>query len=140
MTANSLIPTICLPTKLNSRSSTLIDNIFTNQFNPDTTSGNFTIEISDHLPSFVIIPNSNQQHLPKKHNLFKRDIKNVNYNDLQQEVNQINWTNTLQTEKDDANLSFDSFYESINSIIDKHMPLRKLTKNGHKQKFKTLGN
>ena len=61
MCSNHLLPSISLPTKLNNNSKTLIDNIFTNTFNPDTTSGNITFNISDgHLPSFIIIPKSNQ--------------------------------------------------------------------------------
>ena len=66
LTSNFLLPMISLPTKINTVNDTLIDNIFTNQFVPDTISGNITVGISDHLPSFVIVPNSNQHHLPKK--------------------------------------------------------------------------
>ena len=62
----------------NSISNTLIDNIFTSEVNPDIKSGNLTIGISDHLPSFVVIPKQNQKHLPKRHNLLKRDRKNFN--------------------------------------------------------------
>ena len=74
MTSNFLLPTILLPTKINTSNDTLIDNIFTNQFNPDIISGNLTFNISDgHLPSFTIFTKSNQQHLPKKHNIFIRN-------------------------------------------------------------------
>ena len=45
MTSSQLLPTILLPTKLNRQHDTLLDNIFTNQFNPDMSSGNFTMEI-----------------------------------------------------------------------------------------------
>ena len=47
---------------------TLIDNIFTNEFDPDLISGNFT-EDSDHLTSFLIIPIKNKKKLPKDHNI-----------------------------------------------------------------------
>ena len=73
MTTNFLLPTITIPTRINSRNNTLIDNIFSSEINPDLKSGNFTVGISDHLPSFMIIPRNNQQHLPKKHNLYKRN-------------------------------------------------------------------
>ena len=36
MTANLLVPLILLPTKINSKNDTLIDNIFSNQFNSET--------------------------------------------------------------------------------------------------------
>ena len=34
-----------------------MDNIFSNDIDPDITSGNLTATISDDLPQFVIIPN-----------------------------------------------------------------------------------
>ena len=46
LTSNHLLPTITLPTKLNtSGNNTLIDNIFTNIFNPDIISGNISLNI-----------------------------------------------------------------------------------------------
>ena len=74
MTSNLLIPLIVIPTKINTKNDTLIDNIFTNQFNSETVSGNLTVNFSDgHLPSFAIFPKPNQNHLPKKHNIFVRE-------------------------------------------------------------------
>ena len=67
MTSNFLLPTISLPTKINKKHDTLIDNIFSNKFSPNIVTGNFTVEISDHLSSFAIFPKDNQNQLPKKH-------------------------------------------------------------------------
>ena len=65
MTSNLFIPHIIVPTEINTRNDTLIDNIFSNHYNPDTISGNLTVNISDgHLPAFLITPKSNQNHLP----------------------------------------------------------------------------
>ena len=73
MMSNFLLPVITLPTKVNRGNNTLIDNIFTNQLHPDTKSGNLEINISDrHLPSFLIMLKQNQNHLPKKHNIYTR--------------------------------------------------------------------
>ena len=75
MTANLLVPLIIVPTKINSKNDTLIDNIFSNQFNSETLSGNLTVNFSDgHLPSFAIFPKPNQNHLPKKHNIHIHQI------------------------------------------------------------------
>ena len=68
MMTNLLAPSITIPTRINPVANSLIDNIFTNDINPDLKSGNLTIGISDHLPSFLIVPKKNQDHLPKKHN------------------------------------------------------------------------
>ena len=136
MTTNQMLPMISIPTKLNKNHNTLLDNIFTNQFNPDMVSGNLTVLISDHLASFLIIPNKNIQFLPKKHNIIKRDAKNFNQELFLQEINQINWDEVLQANKRDSNYSFNSFYDKIESILDKHMPKRKITKEEFKQRYK----
>ena len=66
MMSNFLLPVITLPTKINRGVNTLIDNIFTNNLHPDTKSGNLEVNLSDgHLPSFMIMPRQNQNHLPK---------------------------------------------------------------------------
>ena len=51
MTSSQLLQTIFLPTKLNTRQDTIIDNIFNILYNPDMSSGNFTYQLSDHLAS-----------------------------------------------------------------------------------------
>ena len=136
MTSNFLLPTISLPTKINKKHDTLIDNIFTNKFNPNIVTGNFTVEISDHLSSFAIFPMDNQNHLPKKHNFHKRDTRNYKQDELILDILNIDWVKTVQPQKNDANNSFDNFFNTLSRIIDKHMPLRKITKKEYKQKFK----
>ena len=54
MTSNFLLPTITLPTKINTSNDTLIDDIFANQLNPDIISGNQTVGISDHITTFFL--------------------------------------------------------------------------------------
>ena len=125
--SSQLLPTISLPTKLNTNHDTLIDNIFTNQYNPDMSSGNFTLQLSDHLASFLIAPKGNTQYLPKKHNITKRDMKNFNQDVFLTEINKINWDDILQCEKEDTNHSFNSFYDTIEQVLDRNMPKRKIT-------------
>ena len=52
VTSNVLFPIITFPTNINAKNNTLIDNIFTNQFNPDTISGHFTVNISSSSLSY----------------------------------------------------------------------------------------
>ena len=104
ISSNLLIPLITLPTKINKKNNRLIDNIFTNQFNPDTISGNLTVNMSDHLPSFIMSPRSNQNHLPKKHNIYKRDLKNFDRENFILDILGTNWNNTII--QDNADLSF----------------------------------
>ena len=135
-TSNFLLPVISLPTKINSVNNTLIDNIFTNQFDPGLISGNLTVGISDHLPSFVIIPISKHNHLPKKHNIYKRDKRYFNTNNFLLDLLEIDMNNVIDIKSCDPNKSFNLLYDSINKLLDKHMPLRKITKKEHKMTFK----
>ena len=140
LTSNFLLPMILLPTKINKGIDTLIDNIFTNFFNPDTVSGNLTLSISDHLPSFTIFPKSNQNHISKKHNIHKRDRTNFkdkeDYILFREDFNKLDWLKILQTEKQDANFSFNAFHDSLETLLDKFLPLKKITKTEYKRKFK----
>ena len=61
MISSQLLPTISLPTKLNTNHDTLIDNIFTNIYNPDMSSGNLTYQLSDHLAAFQMKTNNTYQ-------------------------------------------------------------------------------
>ena len=50
-------PQITLPTRVNEKSATLIDNIFVNNPSFKYLCGNITTSISDHLPQFIILEN-----------------------------------------------------------------------------------
>ena len=55
LSSNSFFPHILLPTRI-SKTSTLIDNIFSNSFSLDEIeSGNITSTFSDHLPQFIFL-------------------------------------------------------------------------------------
>ena len=52
ITSHSLYPSITKPTRITSRTATLIDNIFTNSKSKQT-SGIIITDLSDHLPIFI---------------------------------------------------------------------------------------
>ena len=128
MMSNFLLPVITFPTKVNRGNNTLIDNIFTNQLHPDTKSGNLEINLSDgHLPSFLIMPKQNQNHLPKKHNIYTRSSKHFIKADFILGYNNINWVEVVDINRNDVNFSMENFMAKFNELLDTHMPLRKLT-------------
>ena len=49
------LPLIHQPTRITGRSATIIDNIFANNFEHESMSGNLLLKISDHLPQFSTI-------------------------------------------------------------------------------------
>ena len=122
-----LQPNIVYPTRIvdNAR-PTLIDNIFSNYINDNNISGNFLETISDHLPNFMIIPDYLKSELKVKYK--KRDYSNFNEKDYIADV--INYQKIQKTfNSENASNKYDIFYEHLNSTIDKHAPLRYLTKN-----------
>ena len=135
MMSSLQLPVITLPTKINPQ-NTIIDNIFTNQIYPDMKSGNLSISISGHLPSFFILPKDNQNHLPKKQNLYTRNTKNFDRINFIIDYYDIDWDAILQANKDDVNLSMQIFMNKVNGLLDKYMPSRKLTQKEYKRRFK----
>lgn len=136
MMSSQLMPTITIPTKLNNKNNTVIDNIFINQIHPDTISGNFTIGISDHLLSFVTIPRDNQNHLPKKHNLYVRCRRNYKPNDFILDFLEIDWDEVLEAYRGDAHLTTKNFVDRFEILLDQHMPWRKITQKEFKKRIK----
>ena len=63
----SLLPTIRKPTRITDSSCTLIDNIITNYFE-DFVAGIMTIDLTDHLPTFIVFKNYfvNPRQTPKQ--------------------------------------------------------------------------
>ena len=57
MLKNNFTPQITLPTRINQKSATLIDNIFLNYHEHQSIPGNLTTYISDHFPQFIIAEN-----------------------------------------------------------------------------------
>ncbi len=135
MMTNFLLPTITVPTRLNPVNNTLIDNIFTNDINPRIKSGNLTVGISDHLPSFTVIPKGRDTHIPKNHNMYKRDTKNFDRINFILDFLNIDWK-LLELDREDVNFSTTKFFAAMNDLTDKHMPLKKVSHKEFKQQYK----
>ena len=138
MTSNLLVPLISVPTKINTKNDTLIDNIFSNQLNSETVTGNLAVNFSDgHLPSFAIFPKPNQNHLPKKHNIYTRgqfNDQNKNEN-IRLDLAAIDM-DTQVIVKDDAEKSMNNLLKITDEIVDKYYPSHKLTRKEFKQTLK----
>ena len=101
-------------------------------------SGNLTIAISDHLPSFFIIQKDNQNHAPKNRNLYTRKNKNFDGVNFLYGYFDIDWNTVLEANQNNVNISLQIFLTKINVLIDKYMPLRKVSKREYKILIKYL--
>ena len=124
LSSYNFLPCILQPTRITEYSATLIDNIFLNDMEHHQVSGNVIHDITDHLPNFLILDKT--PFVPKKCKVFKRDYSNMHERDLIEEVQSIRWENELPA--GNANEIFNSFYSCISTTIDRHAPLKKLTK------------
>ena len=65
---------------------------------------------------------------------FKRDTKNFLRDEFILDYLDIDWDFEMEIEKSDVNHSTEKFFSNMNNLIDKHMPLRKLSAKERKQK------
>ena len=137
LTSNCINPYTWQPTRLTSISKTLIDNIFWNvatRVSCETISGNITTTISDHLPQFLFAPNVISNPLCKKSNILKRDWSKFNKENFILDYFDKNWSEILQLDQQNVNLSMDSYLDHMNAILDIHAPYKKVNK--YKLRFK----
>ena len=134
LASNSFIPYILHPTRITSHSKTLMDNIFPNFISPEIISGNITATTSDHLPQFSFVPNILSNPSTQKSTYYERYWSKFKQENFIFDYFDKDWTDLLQIDQQNVNLSMESFLNNINSILGAHAPLKKVNK--HKLKFK----
>ena len=135
LVSNSFIPYILHPTRITSHSKTLIDNIFSNYISREIISGNITATIFDHLLQFSVVPNILSNPSTQKSDFYEKDWSKFKQENFILDYLDKDWTDVLQIDQQNVNLSMDSFLNNMSSILDTHTPLKKVNK--YKLKFKT---
>ena len=115
---------IIQPTRITDHSATLIDNICMNTIEYKTISGNLIYDISDHLPNFILIYKMFKDN--HNYNRYLRDYSQFNEAEFI-EVAEVNWM-TVFGNSEDVNFIFSSFLDNLSELVDKHVPLKKLSK------------
>ena len=123
----SLLPLINKPTRITSKTATLIDNIFTTtkEYSNCVASGILVTDISDHYPIFHITKYSTNK---TNHVSFKRDFSSTNTESFIQQIQNCNWAEI--TNNVSAPESFSHFYNRFLSIFHKSFPV-KIFKTGY---------
>ena len=121
----SLIPTIDKLTRVHNNSATVIDNIFTSNVQEEIISGSIISDISDHFTQFCItrsvIEKGQTDHLIRDYSHFSEE----NYlNDLLQ----VDWARVVPEVETDVDKLFSRFYNKLNKLINKHAPLKPISK------------
>ena len=117
-------PCILQPSRVTSKTNTLIDNIFINDLSCNLNGGNLTYKISDHFTQFVFcdafgkIP-------PKKEIKYKRNFKNFKNEEYIEELHKINWSILDHFDTDNA---FKALIHQHDSLLNVMAPLKRSTK------------
>ena len=118
----NLIPSITRPTRITNSSAMLIDNIFVHSdFVRSLRSKILINDISDHLPSCIVIENINIGSKDKK--IVTRKLNESKMKLIKKELQNVNWENCT-TKNGDINYLFENVHARICESINKHAPLR----------------
>jgi hypothetical protein len=122
--SKSLFPLINRPTRICNESSTLIDNIFSNNiFNDTLCNGLFFTDITDHFPVFSINCGFNVE-APKEH-IRSRMYTDINKTKFNYELSSADFSDILQN--NDCKHAFSLFHNRICHMYEKCFPLQTKT-------------
>ena len=122
MSSNGLFPFILLPTRIAGDSATIVDNIFTNNLSNSIFSGNIITDFSDHFSQFISIQKPKIDY--KSFTIYKRDYSKFSETSFRNDVSIQNFDNTF-TDIDDQ---FRDFYFKLECCVNRHAPMKKLSK------------
>ena len=130
-----LFPLITSPTRITEYSSTLLDNIFTNDFDIGF-SAILTFDLSDHFPICTFL-NQTSNIKTEINNHKTRNFNKNNLNNLNNYLLNYDWASLLQSNQVDVN--FVSFIEVLNNALNRFCQLRDRKSVRFKQPWFTTG-
>lgn len=125
-----VVPTITKATRITNTSTTLIDNIITNNFNSDSkfATGIIQTDISDHFPNFLLTDNDNCDMQGNSQNaIFKRFFDKSSTNNFRNSLLEANWE--LVKEASEVHAAYEVFLKIFQKLYDKHFPKIKVSIN-----------
>ena len=126
--SNGFLNHINVSTRITSNSSTLIDHIFSNNSDTTGTSGVISVDISDHLPTFINICLKNK--LRKSNITYKRFFTDANCSLFERSLASLNWNSVLNS--NDTEVALSLFYDQWNFLYEQVFPLKKVNLNRSK--------
>jgi hypothetical protein len=124
----SMIPSIDKPSRFHGESATLIDNIFINNPSNVLVSGNIISDVSDHFSQFCILDS-----VTARQNIQKRKYCDHSMTLFSQELSEINWDFVGTEPENNPNKLFSTFFNKVNKLINKHAPVKTISRRKAKQ-------
>ena len=132
----NLLPTISKPTRITTKSATLIDNIFFSTRLQNNTEPNIIMnDMSDHLPCLVVIKNQ-RKHMKEGKIITTRPLTDTNLDKISEELASINWDKELVS--DTVEEDFNKFHNKLCAIIDTYAPEKKRKISAKKSSARSL--
>ena len=100
-------------------------DIFSNNVESDTVSGNILSQVTDHFPQFLIIKNTAMDY--RKVALFECDYSKFSEERFLDDFKKLSWED-LYDENLNINYKFDKFFDRVNYTVQEHVPLKKVNK------------
>ena len=122
LSSYSLYPSITKPTRITSKSATLIDNIFTNS-RCKQTSGIIMTDLSDHLPIFTFSELNFSCNTNLNNDVEIRQYTHQNIEYFKSELKNVDWEKICSL--NDVNTSYSNFITKFRELHDKCIPLKK---------------
>ena len=116
------LPMITKPTHITAHSTTLIDNIFTNNTTISSKNGLIVSDISDHLPIFSIVTAGRSSSLKNKNYITVRNMSEKRTEEFKTKLENTNWE--FDKESGDPNASYDVFIEKFPGLFDSCFPFK----------------
>ena len=126
MVSHCLIPHILQPTRVTDRSATVIDNIFSNVTDYETTSGNILTQVADHYPQYLIL--KKVPAIRKDSAYYTYDYSNFDKDSLLDNFSKVSWNDHDNTRPLDVNKKFRNFQGKVTSCVTSHILVIKVSR------------
>ena len=136
ITAQGFFPKITRPTRLSTESSSLIDNILTNNLGKRHISGIITTPISDHLMNFCILEGINPNQKSNNNYVEIEKINKRSLTDFKNSISKIDLISKIDNNIDaDPSENYDIIAKYLAACKSKHIPkqIKKFNKRKHKK-------
>ena len=115
------LPKIIQPTRVTENTSSLIDNIFSNNIIDETKSGNILLTLSEHFSQFVSVIRERLDY--RNIRRFQHVYSKFHAEIFRDDVSIQTWNTNLNN----ANDLFSDFHHKLKGCVDRHAPIKQLT-------------
>ena len=137
MISHSLLPYVLQPTRVTDYSATIVDNIFSNLTDHDTSSGNITTLICDHFAQFLMIKKCHFSYKSCNYSVY--DYSYFGKEKFFHNYSQIEWLSLMISDSSiSVNEHFNHFYGKTTNCVNLHVPKKKVSKKSVETQIQAL--